>query len=132
MMSDFTLSMQNGIPCMSYESTDSIVNDIILSLTIRARSLETTNGASVFPGDWWFNPDFGHNCYEVKTTSDSDIRLVIQLTQKALEWIKKTGKAKSFSVSATRDANANRINRQIVALQSNGQTITYIDFIEVQ
>lgn len=130
---DFSLTTQNGHIGFSYDETDSIINDVILSLTIKAVSFEKTSaGKHVYPGDWFLNPEFGHNCYEIKNTTDNDINMVIQYSKKALRWLLDSGRAKTINVTAKLNSdNKNRVDVAVDAVQSNGLIVTYSTFYEV-
>ena len=129
---DYQLSASAGLVSMSYESSESILNDMILSVTIKAKSIAQKDGKSVYPGDWWFRPDFGQNVYEIASTTDTDVLLAETYYKKALKWLLDTKRATKIDVKTVRDSNQkNRFNTSFSAVQSDGLTVDYTTFFEV-
>ena len=131
---DYTLSLVDGLFEMSREPTDSIFADIVLSMTIKARSFELdSKGKPVYPGEWFAFPDFGQTIYEVNTASDTDVNLAAERGKIAVAWILKAGRALSIEVSCRRSENVNdRINILVKAVDSKKQVINYTRFFEVE
>lgn len=128
---DFKLEMDSiGRPVFTYETTNSILNEIILSMMIKARSVETDDrGIPVFPGGWFLDPTFGSNLYEIKTITDQSINLAAEYTRQALKWLLAAGMAKNIDVKSYIDPERpTGIVIEISAIQANGEPVGYTHY----
>jgi phage gp46-like protein len=130
---DFALEIVDGRPQMTESVTNTILNEIILSLMIKAQSVAVdSKGKPVYPGSWWFDPSFGSNIYEITTTTPQNVNLAAEYAKKALKWIVDAGLGSRIDVVSRLSTTVrNCIEIDVDAVQPDGTTITYTYFREV-
>lgn len=131
---DFALTMVNNKPeALDQQSDGGILNDLILSLHLKARSTGTDEaGRPLYAGDWFLDPEYGQNIYEVDTTVTDNLQLVESYAKRALQWLIDAGKASSIEVVATKPTDRNdQIAIQVSARQINGTAVSFTFFQEV-
>lgn len=104
---------------MTFNPSNSILNNIIISVAIKK-------------GTWWHDTSFGLlNRPRLKNTA-ANANLIRGDYEQALQWLLDAGRAKSITVTVSRDSNDRyRLNILISAVQADGQTVTYDTFKEV-
>ncbi len=104
---------------MSFEQTDTIANNIWLSLNVRR-------------GSFFARPEFGMRELPNKNTPRA-AALIEQYAKEALQWILDLGRATSIAVEAERDPvnHPNRIILRGEAVQADGRQISFEHFVEV-
>lgn len=118
---DYTITVEDGgvVGRMNWDESESILNNIYLSLKVRR-------------GSFFHNPGFGLlNRGRLKNT-EATAALVRHDHQEALQWLIDTGKARSIEVFAERDPhNLYRLKMLIEAVQADGNKVSFATFHEV-
>jgi phage gp46-like protein len=132
MMSDFAIEIIDGHPVQTWDETDSLLPEIILSLHIKARSTErnTQTGQPVYPGDWYMFPDFGQTLYEIATTREEDVAEAQTRTYRALRWLLESRRAKRITAAASK-SGAHTIQIQIEVVDRDDRVVTYTHWHKV-
>lgn len=128
---DFSFDTDTGL--FTAENTTTVIGEVCLLLTMKARSIKkNTAGKPEYSGDWFFDPSKGCNCFEIKTVSDSNLKTIENYVIQALKPLLNKGKIREAVVTTTRDINnVNRVNVFVDILQSDGSRIEYNHFYEV-
>jgi phage gp46-like protein len=112
-MTDFTIDIQGQGALMSYEKSDSLKNNIFLSIRI-AR------------GTFFVKPDFGSRLHQIKKITPQNIELAAAYCKEALKWLITAGRLASVDVQAWRDEEIpTRIKFYIAAKRPDGSTLEY-------
>lgn len=130
---DFALEIIDGRPQMTESVTNTILNEVILSLMIKAKSITVdSRGFPTYPGGWWFDPLFGSNLYEITNTSPQSVNMAGEYAKKALKWILDSGLVSRIDAVARLSSTVkNCIEIDVEAVQADGTVITYTYFREV-
>lgn len=105
-------------PDFKFGNADSIASDVWMTLT-------TPKGSQ------WANPLFGHEFDTLTKFTGDLIARAENLARKALQWLLRTGKAKSIDMVHVEftAGNPNRINfRQVQLTQADGTPVTLENF----
>ena len=128
---DFNFNKDTGL----FEETaaTSYLGEVVLRLRAKRRSIKKNeNGNSIYPGDWFFDPDFGCNSYEVETVSEENVRKVQRMSEAALKIMIVQKKIISCNVQAVVDVtDRRRINVHASATNNDGTNLSYQLFKEV-
>jgi phage gp46-like protein len=104
---------------MTFGKNTDIRTDIYLSLNVKY-------------GSWWQNPTFGCRLAEIGKVTGPDMLLAEQYVSDSLQWLVTAGRASSVDVSVSADANPDRMDIGITAVQSDGYTVYYRQFNDVR
>lgn len=117
---DFTIETDGMTGAMTYAPTDTVMNNIYLSL-------------AVIRGSWWFNPDFGMRDIRRMKNTERAARLVKAYAEEALQWLLDTGRCTRIDVfvQQNRQQNLDRMKLLVEAEQADGQTVVFTTFREV-
>ena len=118
---DFQVVMDSSYPTggLTFTKNSDIRTNIYLSLNIKK-------------GSWFANTQFGNELYKVKKVTDAGLVLAKQYIEQALQWLIQTGKATSIKVEVVKSDKLGSINFNVQALQPNGITVYYQQFLDVQ
>lgn len=118
-MTDFTIEVKGLEADMAFEKSDSLANNIYLSLQVKK-------------GSFFLNTSFGSRLHEIRKVTAPNIALAEAYCGEALRWLLWTGRVKSIEVTAERDTdNAHRINILVTALRHDGTSAAYQVFYSV-
>ena len=113
MFLDYQLTIDDsGQAAMSFGCTDSLANNLLLSLSVR----------EIF----FLDPEFGSRLHEISTTSENDLQLSIKYAEEATVWLVRTKKVNLIKVSAERGLNW--IELKLSVEKNSGDLSTYIYF----
>lgn len=110
---DHMLSIDSGQPVMSFGCTDSLANNLLLSLTVKK-------------GSFFLDPGFGSRLHEISTTSEFDVQLSIKHAEDATSWLVRTKKVISIQVSAERGQNWIEMKLRVDKNSEESTTYVYI------
>ena len=124
---DFKLSAQStgNANMVASDTENTALNNIYMSLAVPK-------------GGWWFNPAFGselHTLRRAKATTSTASK-VKTFVEDALKWLVDSGKLETVVVTVEIAPKSNtqprgRINYLVEAVQSDGDKLTYSNFVEV-
>ena len=118
---DFSITMQDGLPQMSFDQSNDLFNNIYLSVT-------------VVKGSFFHNPDFGLRSRGRLKNTAATAALIRQDYLDALQWLIDIGRAKSVEVTAERDLlqDLSRLKLLVsVTPTDGGPPVTFTIFKEV-
>ncbi len=111
---DYQLTINDTGPAIvSFNCTDSLANNLLLSMTVKK-------------GSFFLDPGFGSRLHEICTTSENDLQLSIKYAEEATVWLVRTKKVESIKVSAERGLNW--IELKLSVEKNSGDLSTYIYF----
>lgn len=126
---DFDVELNRFVetPASSY------LGEAVLRLHAKRRSNERDfKGRPVYVGDWFFKPEFGNNCYEVRLITDESVRKVKEHLVSCLSQMVQQKKVVTIDVKTSRDLiNTRQVNATIELLGNNGTLLVYQFFYEV-
>ena len=114
---DFKIETESGVPQMTFEKADNIMNNIYFSLAIAK-------------GSFFMDPDFGHRFNEVRKNTPGAPAQVRDYAKEALQWLIKTGRAKKIDVLTERDG-WERILIKVEVTQADGRELIFDTYYEV-
>jgi len=116
---DFVYNEDTGLFTMTESLTDTVRNNLILSIKIPRGALVTA-------------PDFGSRRSEIDVVDEEAIDRLVQYDRQATQWIVDAGRAKSIEIEAEEDTGtAGRINERITAVLPDDTVVDFTTFFKV-
>jgi phage gp46-like protein len=118
-MRDITIGFVDGRPEVTLGVSDSLRNNVYLSLLVRQ-------------GSWWHAPEFGSRLYQIRKVSEDTLALAGDYCKEALTWLTAAGRAKEVAVEVERDPQSgDRINIAVTVTRANDEVETLTLFYPV-
>ena len=118
-MIDFELRISGQTTIMTFSKTDSLANNIWLSLHIAK-------------GSFFAQPAFGSQLHEIKKITDANLLLARSYCLDALSWLRRIGRIKNTEATVSRDSEVpNRIKIHVVVTKNDGNVADYSIFYSV-
>ncbi|MDR3631551.1 MAG: phage GP46 family protein [Desulfocapsaceae bacterium] len=118
---DFSITMQDGLPQMSFDPANDLFNNVYLSVT-------------VVKGAFFHNPGFGLRSRGRLKNTAATAALIRQDYLDALQWLIDIGRAKSVEVAVERDRlqDLSRLKLLVTVTPADGSDpVTFTIFKEV-
>lgn len=119
---DFKILTEDAVGQMTFDKSDSIMNNVFLSLMIEK-------------GSFFQNPDFGSRLHLLKRAKNTEktAALAEEYCKEALQWLIDTGRAKKIEVFTQRDRiqDLNRLKLLVEVTQADGRQVSFETFVEV-
>ncbi|NLO90662.1 MAG: hypothetical protein GX410_01545 [Elusimicrobia bacterium] len=114
-MKDFELTIEQttGRAAMSFAASDSLFNNVYLSLVVKK-------------GSWWLLPNFGSRIHTLRKNTAGT--LAADYIQEALAWLKTSGRARDIVVKTERVSTAHgmtRLNALITVQRPNSEPVKF-------
>jgi phage gp46-like protein len=115
---DLQINVQAGKSVLTLGKTGSLLNNIILSL-------------SIIRGSWWFNPGFGSRLDQLAREKDTprSAMLAVEYAKEALAWMVETGRAKS--VEAVTSHQEGKLALTVTVTTPDGAKVDFTQFVTV-
>lgn len=115
---DFQLEISGTNADMTWEKSESILNNIYLSLTVKR-------------GTFFQNPGFGSRLHELSRAKNTarTRNLAAEYAKEALQWLIDAGRATEITVDIERRDNG--LALKVTATQADGLEVEYEHFVEV-
>jgi len=114
---NFEISVSStGVGTMTWDKPTTIATNIWWSLNVDHDTM-------------FNNPGFGLKLNDIKKVTQSNINIIRQRVESALQWLLNTGKASSIDVIVERDTqDPSRVNWKVTAVQASGIPVTVTSF----
>ncbi|MCX5785660.1 MAG: phage GP46 family protein [Elusimicrobia bacterium] len=115
---DLKIDIQDGRGTLTLETTDTLLNNIFMSLSIPR-------------GSWWFNPEFGSRLHELNREKDVArvAMLAVTYAKEALQWLVDANKASAVD-AATSHVKGGLV-LTVTVTTAAGEPVTFEKFIPV-
>ena len=115
-MIDFMIRVNSKQLQATYSETDSLLNNILLSIHVRKGTL-------------FSYPEFGSELHKVKRLNDINITHARSYALSALKWVVDTGRAKDIHVDVTSTKSSLAIVVDVT--KNDGEKTTYITYFRI-
>lgn len=117
-----TIDSATGMGQMIFDKSETILNNLFLSLTVRR-------------GSFFQNPDFGsrlHLLHRAKNTPRTEA-LAVEYCKEALQWLIDAGRLSKIDIYTEIDKtqNIDRLKMLIEATKAEGDQVSFTTFVEV-